>query len=61
MKRLHLDLGDALGLAPDLVRLIALIIRCKKGKSENGTKISPDERDEILEAVEDLLHDAVNE
>lgn len=61
MSRLHLDLGTALGLAPELVRLITLVIRAKRGKSEGGTKITPDERDEILEAVEDLLHDAVAE
>lgn len=61
LSRIHLDLGTALGLAPELVRLITLIIRAKKGKGDGGSKITPDERDEILEAVEDLLHDAVAE
>lgn len=61
MARLHLDLGTAFGLAPELVRLIALLVHAKRGKSEGGTKITAHERDEILELVEDILHDAVAE
>jgi hypothetical protein len=54
---MKIDLGEALGLAPDAVRLLVLIIKAKKAKSDGGKTVTEDERQEIEDALEELLDD----
>jgi hypothetical protein len=52
-----IDLGEVLGIAPDAVRLIALILKAKKAKSDGGRSVTEEERQEIEDALVELLED----
>ncbi len=52
---LHVDLAEVFDLAPDVARLVGLLIKAKGKRSDGGKKITETERAELQAALEDMV------
>lgn len=48
-------------LGPEVVRIVAMVIRAKKAKSPGGQKLTEEEKDLIRDALEELLLEAAED
>lgn len=56
---IHLDLAEVFDLAPDVARLIGLLIKAKSKRSDGGKSITEGERAELQDALEEALGEII--
>ncbi len=54
---INVDLAEVFDLAPDVARLVGLLIKAKGKRSDGGKKITEHERAELQAALEEMVGD----